>query len=76
MGRKLLAHRAALEWENMEFGVSPFPEPMRQVMARGSMFDVPVYRWLPAGRSVAVEYSAFIREERDMADDLPGAPES
>jgi hypothetical protein len=58
----------------MEFGVSPFPEPMRQVVARGSMFDVPVYRWLPAGSSLTVEYSAFIREERDFADDLPGAP--
>jgi hypothetical protein len=64
--------RSAQPWNGrtiargMEFGVSPFPEPMRQVVARGSMFDVPVYRWLPAGSSATVEYSAFIREEADF----------
>ena len=31
----------------MEFGVSPFPEPRRKMIDRGSLFGVPAYRWLP-----------------------------
>jgi hypothetical protein len=44
----------------MEFGVSPFPETRRQMIERGSLFGVPGYRWLPARRTVRVEYSAFV----------------
>ncbi len=45
----------------MEFGVSPMPESRRQMIERGSLFGVPGYRWLPAGRAVAVEYQLFAR---------------
>ena len=32
----------------MEFGVSPMPEPRRQMIDRGKLFGVPTYRWIPA----------------------------
>ena len=45
----------------MEFGVSPMPEPRRNMIDRGSLLGVPGYRWIPARSRVAVEYCAFIR---------------
>ena len=42
----------------MEFGVSPMPEPRRQMIDRGKLFDVPTYRWIPAKGKVSVEYWA------------------
>jgi hypothetical protein len=54
--------RAAAPWNGqtltrgMEFGVSPFPEPRRQMIDRGRMFGVPTYRWVPARSRVEVEY--------------------
>jgi hypothetical protein len=40
----------------MEFGVSPFPESRREMIERNRLFDVPVFRWIPAATRVAVEY--------------------
>ena len=40
----------------MEFGVSPFPESRRQMIDRGSLFNVPTYRWIPARSRVEAEY--------------------
>ncbi len=40
----------------MEFGVSPFPESRRQMVDRGTLFDVPTYRWLPAKSTIEAEY--------------------
>jgi hypothetical protein len=40
----------------MEFGVSPFPETRRAMVDRGRLFDMPVYRWIPARSEVSVEY--------------------
>ena len=40
----------------MEFGVSPFPETRRAMVARGRMFDTPTYRWLPANASLEAAY--------------------
>jgi hypothetical protein len=40
----------------MEFGVSPFPESRREMIERNRLFDVPVFRWVPAATRVAVEY--------------------
>jgi hypothetical protein len=51
----------------MEFGVSPFPESRRQMIDRGSLFDVPTYRWIPAKRRVEVEYWIVTRD----ADAVP-----
>ena len=45
----------------IEFGVSPFAEPRRAMIARGSLFGVPAFRWLGAKESVTVHYSAYAR---------------
>jgi hypothetical protein len=45
----------------LEFGVSPFPETRRQMVERGSMFGVPVYRWIPAGATIDVAYTIAAR---------------
>lgn len=42
----------------MEFGVSPMPETRRRMIERGSLFDTPAYRWLPAKAAAQVEYIA------------------
>jgi hypothetical protein len=42
----------------MEFGVSPMPESRREMVARGNLFGVPSYRWLPARGRLEAEYSA------------------
>ena len=45
----------------MEFGVSPFPETNQQMIERGSLFGVPVFRTLGPRAQMSVEYSAFFR---------------
>jgi hypothetical protein len=42
----------------MEFGVSPFPEPRREMVDRGSLFGTRTYGWLPAKGTLQVEYLA------------------
>jgi len=44
----------------MEFGVSPMPETRRQMIARGSLFGVPGFRWIPARTRVEVNYRTAI----------------
>jgi hypothetical protein len=44
----------------MEFGASPFPETRRKMIERGTLFGVPVYRWISARQCVRVDYRAFI----------------
>jgi hypothetical protein len=51
----------------MEFGVSPFPEPRRDMVRRGELFDTPAYRWLPARSRLEANYCAFIA----AADSIP-----
>jgi hypothetical protein len=51
----------------MEFGVSPTLGSRRQMVERGSMYNAPGYRWLPACSTIQVEYHAFI----DMAERIP-----
>jgi hypothetical protein len=51
----------------MEFGVSPTVESRREMVARGSLFGVPAFRWVPAKARVNVEYCAFI----GVADAIP-----
>jgi hypothetical protein len=46
----------------MEFGVSPMPEPRREMIDRGRLFDVPTYRWIPAKSRVDVEYWAIAQD--------------
>ena len=40
----------------LEFGVSPFPETRREMLARGPLFGTPTCRWIPARHHVDVEY--------------------
>ena len=44
----------------MEFGVSPMPETRREMIARGSLFGVPGFRWIPARSRVSVHYRAMV----------------
>jgi hypothetical protein len=44
----------------MEFGVSPMPEPRRQMVERGRLFDTPAFRWIPARKRVEVAYAASL----------------
>jgi hypothetical protein len=46
----------------MEFGVSPFPESRRDMVDRGTLFDVPTYRWLPAKGTLAADYFVLTGE--------------
>jgi hypothetical protein len=46
----------------MEFGVSPFPEPRRAMVERGSLFGENAFRWIPAHSRVTVEYCLFIAQ--------------
>ncbi len=54
----------------MEFGVSPFPETRRQMIDRGRLFDVPTYRWIPAGGHVSVEYWAIAQTATQIPETL------
>ena len=51
----------------MEFGVSPFPESRREMVARPSMFDTPAFRWLTANGRIVVEYWVVMQ----TADEIP-----
>ena len=44
----------------VEFGVSPFPESRREMVARGRLFGEPTFRWLPAKQTIEVEYRAVL----------------
>ncbi len=55
----------------MEFGVSPMPETRRQMIQRGSLFGVPGYRWIPARKTVHVEYRAFLTTAPNIPDQPP-----
>lgn len=43
----------------LEFGVSPFVESRRDMVARGSLFGMPAFRWLPARSRIEARYTAF-----------------
>jgi len=55
----------------LEFGVSPMAESRRKMIERHSLFETPVYRWLPARTRAHVSYAAFIR----TADSIPEEPD-
>jgi hypothetical protein len=54
----------------MEFGVSPFVEPRRKMVERGTLFGVPSYKWVPAKSKLNVEYCAFITTNNAMPDSV------
>lgn len=47
----------------VEFGASPWAERRRDMIGRGSLFNTPTYRWLPARATATVEYTAFVAQE-------------
>lgn len=68
--------RPAAPWNSrtltcgLEFGVSPFPETRREMVERGPLFGVPTFRWIPARRTVDVEYWAVLRPADALPDRL------
>ena len=59
----------AVTW-GLEFGASPFPETRRQMIERGRLFDTPTVRWIPARRTVEVEYWMLLRPAAAAPDEL------
>jgi hypothetical protein len=53
----------------MEFGVSPLVASRREMVARGTLFGVPAFGWVPAKTTVRAKYCAFIR----VTDSLPAS---
>jgi hypothetical protein len=49
----------------MEFGTTPFGGPMEQVLKEGSLYGVPMYRWIAGGQRVTVRYIVFLAEIPD-----------
>ena len=43
----------------MEFSTQPFDLPRREVVTTGTMFDTPLYRWLPAKSSIKTHFLLF-----------------
>ena len=43
----------------LEFGTQPFDLPRREVIQTGSLFDTPVYRWLPAKSKIRTSFILF-----------------
>jgi len=54
----------------MEFGVSPIPESRREMIDRGRLFGVPVYRWLPAKGRLETEYWAALQPADSVPEEL------
>jgi hypothetical protein len=54
----------------MEFGVSPWPETRRRMIERGSQFGVPTYRWIPARKSVLVDYEVVVYTAETPPEEL------
>ena len=52
----------------MEFGVSPEIESRRAMVQRGSLWDVPAYRWLPARTRISADYCAFIMSAESVPE--------
>lgn len=56
----------------MEFGVSPFPEPRREMVERNSLLDTPTYKWIPARGTLKAEYWILSRIADQVPEDLSG----
>jgi hypothetical protein len=56
----------------LEFGVSPFVESRSEMTARGSMFGVPTFRWLPAKTTLRANYQVFARQTDRMPESVRG----
>jgi hypothetical protein len=54
----------------MEFGVSPMVESRTHMVARGTMFEAPCYRWAPARTRLEVRYCAFITTSKSIPESV------
>jgi len=54
----------------MEFGASPMPETRRQMIARGSLFGTPAFRWIPARTRVEARYRAVVSHAEAIPESL------
>jgi hypothetical protein len=69
-------NRAGAPWNvrtltrGMEFSVSPFPEPRRNMIERAPLFGVPGYRWINAKSKLHVEYYAAIAPAAAIPESL------
>jgi hypothetical protein len=54
----------------MEFGLSPMAETRREMIARGSLFGVPAFRWIPARSRVEVRYRAAAAHANAVPESL------
>lgn len=54
----------------MEFGVSPFPESRRDMIARNTFFGAPGYRWVPARTRLSIEYHCAIGQVSAIPESL------
>ena len=54
----------------MEFGVSPIPEPRREMIDRSRLFGVPTYRWLPAKSRLEAAYWAVAQTAESVPEAL------
>jgi hypothetical protein len=55
----------------MEFGVSPFPEPRREMIDRNRLMDAPTYKWLPAHGCLEAEYWISSKIAEAIPESLP-----
>jgi hypothetical protein len=68
--------RAAAPWNartlarGMEFGVSPMPETRRRMIERGTLFEVPAYRWIPARTRVTADYWIVTGRQESVPESL------
>ncbi len=51
--------RDRLMARGLEFGTQAFDQPRRDVVTRGTIFDTPLYRWLPARAVIEASYLLF-----------------
>jgi hypothetical protein len=58
----------------MEFGASPMPETRRQMIARGTLFGMPAFRWIPARTRVETHYRAAAGHAEAIPETLAWAP--
>ncbi len=57
----------------MEFSTQPFDLPRREVVTTGTMFDTPLYRWLPAKSKIKTQFLLFyahVPEGFNKVDDV------
>jgi len=58
----------------MEFGASPMPETRRQMIARGTLFSMPAFRWIPARTRIGTQYRGAASHAEAIPEALVWVP--